>query len=99
MTAYRRLICHGLLATGSLTLCACSMTAPVLQETRELELSVASDARLDIDDGSASISVTDTTGVVTVDDGSGSINVDGARDFELVDDGSGSVNLGNIRNR
>lgn len=45
---------------------ACSMTAPTLQETRELEVQVSRDARFSIDAGAGSLLVTGESGADTI---------------------------------
>lgn len=63
----------------------------------DLTIIVPSAVRLDIDDGSGSMSVKGMGRDVRIEDGSGEIEVDGVDGDLVVDDGSGSIWIRNVK--
>jgi hypothetical protein len=63
----------------------------------DLTISVPSAVRLDIDDGSGSMSVKGMGRDVRIEDGSGEIDVDGVEGNLVVNDGSGSIWIRNVK--
>ncbi len=62
----------------------------------DLTVFVPRDLKVEIDDGSGSITLSDINNSVVIDDGSGSISLNNIGGNVIIDDGSGNTNLSNI---
>jgi len=62
----------------------------------DLTITLPSTIRLDVDDGSGSITIREVDRDVKIEDGSGEIEVEGIRGNLVIDDGSGSITVRDV---
>ena len=63
-----------------------------------LDIKIPKNLRLDIDDGSGFIEISDISGNIKLDDGSGSIEIEDVKGKISIDDGSGGITIKNVFN-
>ncbi len=67
--------------------------------TIDLDVTIPKGLKVEIDDGSGSMTISDINNSLKIDDGSGSITIKNIVGNVLIDDGSGSININNLQGK